>query len=138
MHFGQVALTTPENAGDIANLGVIVGRDAVAVIDTGGSVAVGEALLAAVRAHHGKASTLCHQHPRAPGPRVRQCRVRALGVTFVGHRNLPARLAERGDYYLRSFRERWATRRIERVRIIPPTLLVEDETSSTSAGACCC
>src|SRR3954452_5115303 len=49
VHFGQVALTTPENTGDIANLGVVVGRDAVAVIDTGGSEAVGKALLAAVR-----------------------------------------------------------------------------------------
>ena len=27
VHFGQIALTTPENAGDIANLGVIVGNE---------------------------------------------------------------------------------------------------------------
>src|ERR1700710_2366185 len=49
-HFGQIAITTPLNAGDIANLGIIVGRDAVAVVDTGGSVEVGRQLLSAVRA----------------------------------------------------------------------------------------
>ena len=31
VHFGKVALTTPENAGDIVNLGIVVGHDAAAV-----------------------------------------------------------------------------------------------------------
>src|SRR4051794_15822847 len=49
VHFGQISLTNPENAGDIANLGVIVGSSEVAVVDTGGSVQVGRRLIAAVR-----------------------------------------------------------------------------------------
>ena len=36
VHFGKVSLTTRTNRGDIANLGIVVGPDAVAIIDSGG------------------------------------------------------------------------------------------------------
>ena len=79
-HFGQVSLTTPVNAGDIANLGVIVGEDAVAVVDTGGSVTVGEALYDAIRSITAKPYAHVintHQHPD------RQCSVRGLGSSAI-------------------------------------------------------
>jgi quinoprotein relay system zinc metallohydrolase 2 len=56
------------------------------------------------------------------------------GVTFVGHRNLPHEIAERGEYYLRSFREALGEAAIARIRIIPPTLLVEDTTTLDLGG----
>ena len=129
VHFGQVAMTTPDNAGDIANLGIIVGQDAVAVVDTGGSVSVGQRLLLAVRRITDKPIRYVintHEHPdhvfgnAAFGP----------GVTFVGHHNLPAELAERGTYYLRSFRDQLGAAAIAAVKIIPPTLLVDNETDA--------
>lgn len=49
VHRGADAQLSPENGGRIANLGVVLGRDRVAVIDPGGSRAEGEALYAAIR-----------------------------------------------------------------------------------------
>ena len=127
VHFGQVALTTPSNADDIANIGFIVGRDAVAVIDTGGSVQVGNALLASIHAATGKPVRYVintHEHPDHVFGNAAFSRT---GVTFVGHHNLPAELRKRGDYYLQSFRAVLGDDAIRQVRIIPPTLLVTGE-----------
>lgn len=49
VHRGQQAETDRSNGGDIANIGFIVGERCVAVIDTGGTRAIGAALLAAIR-----------------------------------------------------------------------------------------
>jgi quinoprotein relay system zinc metallohydrolase 2 len=124
-HFGQVAMTTADNAGDIANLGIVVGHDAAAIIDTGGSVAVGEALHAALRKLTDKPLRYVintHEHPdhifgnaAFAGP----------GVTFVGHRNLPASIRAHGPFYLHSFRDVLGAEAIAKVRLIPPTLLVD-------------
>ena len=49
VHTGLVEDVSPENAGDVANTGFIVGEDAVAVIDTGTTRVVGQALYVAIR-----------------------------------------------------------------------------------------
>jgi quinoprotein relay system zinc metallohydrolase 2 len=126
VHFGQVAMTTPRNAGDIANLGVIIGRDAVAVVDTGGSVAVGNALRAAIGRITSKPVRYVintHEHP----DHVFGNAAFGRGVTFVGHHNLPTELRKRGEFYLHSFRDALGADAIAQVRIIPPSLLVDSE-----------
>lgn len=50
VHKGHHALVSPENTGDISNLSIIVGKDAVAVVDTGGSITVGRGLRDAIKA----------------------------------------------------------------------------------------
>jgi quinoprotein relay system zinc metallohydrolase 2 len=125
-HFGQVAMTTAENAGDIANIGIVVGRDAVAVIDTGGSVAVGQALLAAVRTVTDKPLRYVINTHEHPDHIFGNAALANPGVTFVGHRDLPASMRAHGPFYLHSFRDVLGVDAIARVRLIPPTLLVDN------------
>jgi len=129
VHFGQIAMTTPENAGDIANLGIIVGRDAVAVVDTGGSVEVGQELAAAVHRLTDKPVRYVINTHEHPDHIFGNAAFAQAGVIFVGHHNLPRELAERGEYYLRSYRTALGEGAIAKVRIIPPSLLVNDETT---------
>jgi quinoprotein relay system zinc metallohydrolase 2 len=124
-HFGQVAMTRVENAGDIANIGIVVGRDAVAIIDTGGSVAVGRALRAAVRTITDKPVRYVINTHEHPDHIFGNAAFAEPGVTFVGHRNLPASMRARGTFYLHSFRDTLGADAIAQVRLIPPTLLVD-------------
>ncbi len=122
VHEAPVALAAPANEGGIANLGIVIGQDAVAVVDTGGSLAVGRRLLAAIRARTGlpvRYVINTHAHPdHVLGNAAFE------GAEVVGHRALPDALRARAERYIEANRALVGPA-FAGTRIVPPTRLVD-------------
>ncbi len=93
---------SPLNFGDIANLGFVIGQKCVAVIDTGGTYAVGRALRRAIR--RVTALPVCyvintHGHPDHVFGNQAFVDDRPQ---FVGHARLAESMRRRGPNYLRA------------------------------------
>jgi quinoprotein relay system zinc metallohydrolase 2 len=133
-HQGAIAETDAINQGDIANLGAVIGERGVAVIDAGGSVAVGRRFLAALRKLTDKPILYVvntHEHPDHV---FGDAAFADSGAVFVGHKNLPRALAARGDFYLKRFRSILGDAAIDEVRIIAPAIIVEGQLSLDLGG----
>jgi quinoprotein relay system zinc metallohydrolase 2 len=116
---------TSANQDAIANIGFVVGRDAVAVIDPGGSLRDGELLresILKVTRLPIRYVVMTHVHPDhifGAGAFQRD------RPEFVGHHRLPHALAARGDYYRKRLEETLGPGRAG--PLVAPTRLVQSQ-----------
>lgn len=122
---GVQELFSMTNHGFISNSVAIAGRDCVALIDTGGSMAAGRALLAGLSARTGLPVRYVINTHMHPDHIFGNAAFEAPGVTFAGSSKLPRALAARGARYLAANEADLGAEAFAGTRVIPPTLLVD-------------
>lgn len=129
---GALEEATPANAGGIANIGFIIGRDSVLVTDPGGSLADGEWLRAEIRKRTDKPIrhvVITHVHPdHAFGAAPFASEQPAI----IGHHALRAALEMRGQLYRKRLTEILGSDRAGNV--VYPTAEVKDGTEIDLGG----
>ena len=127
VHFGVLEEWQPSNAGDVANIGFVVGSRCVAVIDTGGTPQVGSRLLAAVR--RVTPLPVCyvintHAHPDHILGNVAFAGLPDEPVRFVGSARLGPSLAARERHTLNTLQRDFGLS-LPHEAIIYPTLVAD-------------
>lgn len=126
VHQGAHQLMLPDNLGHVANVGCVIGDDAVAVIDSGGSAMHGQQFRQAIREVTERPIRYViatHVHPDHV---FGHAAFLEDDPTFVGHAKLPGALDARGAFYLDNLRDEFGDLAAG-TKVVMPGLLVEDE-----------
>jgi quinoprotein relay system zinc metallohydrolase 2 len=127
VHIGALEDWAPANGGDVANIGFVVGSRCVAVIDTGGTPGVGQALRAAVE--RTTPLPVCyvintHAHPDHVLGNVAFADASRPAPQFVASARFTHALAAREPYYLNALQRDFGIR-LSHAAILYPTIVVD-------------
>jgi len=126
VHFGEHGVPDTHNRGAIANIGFVVGKRCVAVIDTGGNLEQGRALKNAIKHHTDKPVCYVVNTHVHPDHIYGNSAFKEPGVRFVGHEKLARAMSVRGPFYIGKAKELLGIELTEK-DIIPPDIAVENE-----------
>jgi quinoprotein relay system zinc metallohydrolase 2 len=127
VHIGALEDWALSNGGDVANIGFIVGSRCVAVIDTGGTPAVGQALRDTIA--RTTSLPICyvintHAHPDHMLGNIAFFAASSAPPQFVASARFPATLAAREPYYLNALQREFGIE-LTHAQVIYPTIAVE-------------
>ena len=128
VHQGCYEVQSPENRGDIANASFVVGTDAVAVIDTSGSAAMGQDLCDAIRAVTNKPIKYVINTHMHPDHVLGNAAFKQDNPSFVGHYKLGRALGTRAQSYIIGNKQMLGDA-FEGSAIILPTLSIKEPTT---------
>ena len=125
VHHGRMVSVDQPGRDDIANIGFIIGKDCVAVIDTGGSVRIGKLLRQAI--HSTTNVPVCYvinthiHYDHVLG----NAAFEGHGVEFIGHERLAPAIEANREFFLKNFRQELGPD-ASTASIIGPDRLVHD------------
>lgn len=125
VHYGVHEMTAPGNLGAIANIGFVVGREAVAVIDTGGSPSVGAALLQSVRRVTDRPIRFVVNTHMHPDHLFGNGEFSGEGTRFVGHWRLESGLRARAESYLARLERELGEQELQRLELVRTDIAVQ-------------
>ena len=120
VHQGVHAIYTPQNAGDISNASFIIGQDAVAVIDTGGTYLVGMALKRAIRKQTDRPIRYVINTHMHPDHVFGNAAFKSEETIFVAHHKMARGLAARAKRYLAINRQNAGEEAFKGTQIVLP------------------
>jgi quinoprotein relay system zinc metallohydrolase 2 len=119
-------MQSPENRGDTANAGFVVGRDAVAVIDTLGSAVVGAGLRRAIRGVTDKPIRYVINTHMHPDHVFGNAAFKEDAPQFVANRKMKRGLSSRAERYLAVNKAALGEEAFAGTEIVLPTVEVAD------------
>lgn len=129
VHQGVHAEYEPANGGDISNASFVIGDDAVAVIDTGGTFAIGSRLRAAVKAQTDRPIRYIINTHMHPDHVLGNIAFTPDAPEFVAHHKMARGLSARSERYLAVNKENVGEKAFRGTKVVLPERGVKSETT---------
>lgn len=134
VHQGRHALAGAENGGDIANISFIIGAEAVAIVDTGGSARIGAAARQALKAITDKPIRYVINTHMHPDHVFGNAAFSDEKPDYIAHHKMARGLSARAERYLAVNKAALGDAAFEGTKIVLPTRAISATTEIDLGG----